>query len=206
MGNLPDRLKRFWFSLEDRFFAWRYSLDLSGVIPNGDLVSNWDELARHATAYQAVWCRNLRKLLAEVDLLGVPFERFIDIGSGKGKACFYADTKRSFKSIIGVEFSAPLLDIALGNKKRLRSDSIEFVCADAAQFHLPDGNTIVFMFNPFDDVILTKFIELNIEHFKKYQTVIAYSNDLQRSTLTKLGFETVFRDQTRKISLHAYRK
>ena len=58
------------------------------------------------------------------------------------------------------------------------------------------------MFNPFDSVVLEKFILNNVEHFKKHNSVIAYANDIERLSLTKFGFETIFRNQTRKISLY----
>lgn len=58
------------------------------------------------------------------------------------------------------------------------------------------------MFNPFDDVILDKFIENNLNHFKTHDSIIAYANDIHRKSLARYGFETIFRNQSRKISLH----
>lgn len=73
---------------------------------------------------------------------------------------------------------------------------------DAATFVLPQATNLVFMFNPFDHVILEKFISVNLEHFKKHHSVIAYANDVHKATLGAFGFQTIFRNQTRKISLH----
>ena len=80
--------------------------------------------------------------------------------------------------MIGVEFSAPLVQIANGNKERFGQDNITFLNADATQYVLPDGSSLVFLFNPFDEVILEKFISNNLEHYRRHRSLIAYSNDV----------------------------
>ena len=50
--------------------------------------------------------------------------------------------------------------------------------------------------------ILDAFLTNNMEHFRSHGSVIAYVNDRNRSTLTKFGFETVYRDQARKLSVY----
>ena len=200
--SASESIKRKIFDFEDYLFEKKYSLELSGIVENKNLVAHNKESVAHATAYQAVWSRNLRELLNEVQKTGYEFENFIDIGSGKGKACFYAYTKRIFNNIIGIEFSEPLVEIANRNKVKIKSQSISFINADATEFKLPNQNNLIFMFNPFDSVVLENFISNNIEHFKKHNSVIAYANDIQRLSLTKFGFETIFRNQSRKISLY----
>lgn len=146
----------------------------------------------------------MRELFSEANKTGYSFDSFIDIGSGKGKACFYAHINQSFKNILGVEFSKSLLDITNENKSKINTSIITFLNIDTIEFDLPKTNNLIFMFNPFDDVVLEKFISNNLHHFKKHQSVIAYVNDIQRSTLTRLGFETIFRNQSRKISLYQH--
>lgn len=169
---------------------------------NENLVADNKDSLSHATAYVPVWSRNLRELLSESKKTGYDFENFIDIGSGKGKACFYARAKEPLKNIIGVEFSKPLIDIANRNKEKSNANNINFINSDATEFDLPNQANLIFMFNPFDSVVLEKFIYNNINHFKNHNSVIAYANDTQRMTLTTFGFETIFRNQTRKISLY----
>lgn len=177
---------------------------MGGVIQNGQLVAESELSISHATAYHAVWCRNLRELFLEAKKTGVHFENFIDIGSGKGKACLYAHTKHLFKRILGIEFSAPLLAIADKNKAKVRAADVSFLKADATEFELPHANNLVFMFNPFDDWVLERFISKNLNHFKEARSVIAYANDVHRMSLIRLGFQTIFRNQTRRISLYKY--
>lgn len=204
LKSLRETVKGRIFNLEDYLFEKAGKFDFGGVIKNENLVSNDKEALVHATAYQAVWCRNLRELFDEAYKYNSRFENFIDIGSGKGKACIYAHQKFSFQKIIGIEFSEPLVKIANQNKLRAESINIDFLHLDATTYQLPPADTIVFLFNPFDGIVLEKFIRNNLCHFQQHNSVIAYANDAQRKSLNILGFETIFRNQTRKISLHKY--
>jgi SAM-dependent methyltransferase len=201
---MAGKLKTALFDLEDRLFEKRHGLELGGVIPREKLIADDHNSVAHATAYHAVWCRNLRKLLTEARKTGGAFRHFIDIGSGKGKACFYASRDSGFEQITGVEFSKPLVDIAEANRKKFRSRNISFVYADAAQFLLPDAPVLVFMFNPFDGAMMQRFVNNNIDHFRKRKSVIAYANDKERESLAACGFTAIFREPAYKISLHRY--
>jgi hypothetical protein len=80
----------------------------------------------------------------------------------------------------------------------MNAQNVTFINVDATEFELPNQTSLIFMFNPFDGVVLEEFICNNIGHFKSYNTVIAYANDVQLLSLLKFGFETIFRNQTRK--------
>lgn len=195
------------FDFEDYLFEKRHGLDLGGIIAANELMDGDRLPVAHASAYHAVWCRNLRELFAEAERTGASFDNFIDLGSGKGKACFYAHMRKPFRKIVGVELSDKLNVIANGNLAKFRSGSasnISFTSIDATDFELPDTSNLIFMFNPFDDVILHKFVSRNLEHFRKGKSMIAYANDVHRATLGDLGFSTVFRNPQRKLSLHRY--
>ncbi len=196
-----ESVKRKLFDFEDYLFEILNGYEFGGV-PKEDLVVGNPISLSHATGHQAVWCCNLQKLFCEAKKTGYDFENFIDIGSGKGKACLFASAKQPFKNIIGIEFSAPLVTIANRNKDKADLKNITFISADATEFELPNQTSLVFMYNPFDSVVLEKFISNNINHFKIHNSVIAYANDIQRLSLAKFGFETIFRNQTRKISLY----
>lgn len=198
---LYDHLLRKVYSFEDYIFEKRLGIELSGYVSAANLITTFESKS-HAFEYRPVYTRNLRELLKEALKIGYFFENFIDIGSGKGKACFYADKKKIFNQVIGVEFSEPLIQIAEKNKAKLNAKNVNFINYDAALYALPQQNNLVFMFNPFDAIILDKFISINIEHFKNNDTIIAYANDVNRRILIKYGFETIFRDQIRQISLH----
>jgi precorrin-6B methylase 2 len=195
---IPEKLKRLAYGLEDRLFDLRHGIDTRGVLPpaaGGDAQSR---AASHATSYQAVWTRNLRVLLREARKV-LRADTFVDVGAGTGKACIYAAPH--FAQVIGVEYAPQLVEEARRNQQRARRDNITFVLADAAEYDLPDAPALVFLFNPFDAVILGRFLARNRERIRAHGSVIAYANDLQRAALADAGFACVFREPARNISL-----
>jgi precorrin-6B methylase 2 len=195
---ITERFKRFLFALEDRLFDWRNGVDTRGVIAPADTEGADREAALHATSYQAVWTRNLRVLVRAAMRAGRPAV-FVDVGAGKGKACIYAS--RHFSRVIGVEYSSALVAAARANQGRAGRSNIEYVLADASQYDLPNETSLVFLFNPFDHVIMSRFLGRNRARIKAHGSLIAYANDVQRDTLADSGFECLFRDPVRNISL-----
>lgn len=198
---IVEKIRRLAYEFEDYLFEKRYWLEIGGVIPNEELVAENQLSLEHATAYHAVWCRNLRELFLEAKKTEIPFDAFVDIGAGKGKACFYAHLKMPALTILGVEFSGPLVKVANRNKQRFNSSRVGFINADANEYLLPDSTKLVFMFNPFDNVVLERFLANNADHFRQRRSVISYANCIHRMSLSRLGFETIFRNPTRHISL-----
>ncbi len=200
---LYEKLVRWLYAIEDFVFEKYYGFNFSGNISADDLATIYST-KRNAVEYRPVYLGTLRVLLLEVDKLDVKYHNFIDIGSGKGKACFYALKRQSFVHVIGVEFSKDLVDIANKNKSKFGKNDIVFLNSDASTFILPDAPSLIFLFNPFDQIVLERFIGNNINHFIDYSSVIAYANDIHRVVLSKFGFETIFRNPTRKISIHKF--
>ena len=196
---LPEKLRRHFFALEDRLFDLRHNIRTGGMVAATDLsAAEFPQALSHATAFQSVWCRNLRVLLREAGRFGRR-TTFIDLGSGKGKACFYAAPR--FEQVIGIEFSQELVAAAEENLRRSGRRNIRYICADASQYELPQAPSLVFLFNPFDAELLEQFVVRNRGCIKSQDTLIAYANDMQRTVLEELGFECLFRDAYRGISL-----
>jgi len=83
---------------------------------------------------------------------------FIDLGCGKGRM-LAAATQYGFRRIIGVEFSAELCVIAEKNMLAVRSRTgadIRVVNVDAADFQIPDGDCVIYIYNPFDSPVLNR--------------------------------------------------
>ena len=204
MNRLRESLMRAIFGWEDYWFEQRHGIDVNGIVGKQELIASDHLSYEHAHSYHPVWCRSLRVLFAEARKAGHSFDSFIDLGSGKGKACLYAHSTRIFKTIVGIELSAFLVDIADRNKRKLAAANVAFLNVDATEFELPNSDHLIFMFNPFDRSVLERFISNNLRHFAEHRSLIAYANDVQRASLTRFGFETIFRDQSRKISLYRY--
>jgi SAM-dependent methyltransferase len=96
-----------------------------------------------------------------IDNCGMPYNEttFVDVGSGKGRALIVA-AMYPFKKIIGVEYSPELAAICRKNLLKLRiREKCEVIMGDAADFRFPDENLLVFLYNPFDSVILNRVLK-----------------------------------------------
>jgi len=83
---------------------------------------------------------------------------FVDVGCGKGRTLFLASAF-GIQRVIGVEISPALVRIARENAAKWKSGSnIEIVCADASDWTWPPENLIIFLYNPFDSLILLKVL------------------------------------------------
>ena len=193
-----ERLKRAWFSLEDRLFDLHYGIDTRHREADLMAVPTGITTVAHATSYQAVWTRNLRVLIC-AGRRHAELHVFVDVGAGKGKACIYAS--RHFANVIGVEYSAGLLREAKANCDRSGKRNITLLLADACEYDLPAQACLVFLFNPFDAVVLRQFVNRNLNRMRAHGSLIAYANDMQRETLAQLGLQCLFRDPVRNISL-----
>ena len=104
---------------------------------------------------------------------------FIDMGSGKGRVLFVA-AEYPFRKVIGVEFSNALHDDAVANLKRYkysgrRCADIEAVHADARDFEFPDGNLVIYLFNPFGPEVMERMLanlERSLEKHPRHVIIV----------------------------------
>jgi len=187
-------LSRRYYVIENFFFSNKYSLDFNGLIPCSQLKVKSEFSQKNATAYQAYGSHYFKSLLGHAISMEKKPEYFIDVGCGKGKQCIYAQKYFNFHTIIGIDFSKELIDIANQNLSNLNYTNINFIIADAIEWKLPDEYCFIFLYNPFNEVILEKFILHNINHFKKHGSIVCYANDICRKILINSGFEIIYRD------------
>lgn len=114
----------------------------------------------HGVHYQASKAAPLSRLLNTFE---IPREgTFVDFGSGKGRVLLLA-AQCGFRHVIGVEFSTELCDIARHNlaalKQRLgRPVNVEIAEIDAAKFEILHDQTVFYLYNPFNDVVLKQVL------------------------------------------------
>jgi SAM-dependent methyltransferase len=86
---------------------------------------------------------------------------FIDVGAGKGRIVIAA-AKLGFRSVTGIEFAGELCaqanrflaDLGLADGSgRVRVDQ-----ADATEFNIPAGPCVFYLYNPFREEVLRRFI------------------------------------------------
>jgi predicted nicotinamide N-methyase len=102
---------------------------------------------------------------------------FLDYGSGKGLVLLQA-AGYPFKKVIGVEFARELHETARENVERypadLRKSAVELVHGDVIEFQPPEGNLVIYLYEPFE-APLTKKVIARIDELRRRQSiVIAY--------------------------------
>ena len=196
-----DRIADFVEDRMERIFESTRKLDFGGRINRHALIVDDEATRASANPYEGTSARALRLLITEARRYMPPFDNFIDVGSGKGKASIIAARDGGFLHVSGVELSPPLVTIASENARRAGVPDVEFICCDASLHVLRPGSTFVYINNPFDAPLLAKFMEVNAAHFTTYQSVIAYCHDWHRDVILDAGFETIQRDQQIKASI-----
>ena len=88
---------------------------------------------------------------------------FIDLGSGKGRVTVLAG-QLPFKRVIGVEFVPRLVKQARANLKKIPPNAllcsdVDFVLGDAAEYEFPLLPLVIYLFNPFTEVVLRKVLK-----------------------------------------------
>ncbi len=106
--------------------------------------------------YSASSCLDLERVL---DRVAPRPERdvLVDLGSGLGRVVLMA-ARRPFRRVIGVEISPKQVERARRNleiaRPRLACREVQLICANAAEYAMPDDATIVYLFNPFGGEVL----------------------------------------------------
>ena len=166
-------------------FDRQYGVDTSTKVPASAL-GVAGESALHACGYQTTSVEAFHRILRAIPVRHEAFT-FIDIGSGKGRALLLA-SHYPFKRIIGVEFSERLVQIARRNIRiyrdaRQQCREIEVVCIDAAEYAIPEGNVLLYLYNPFDEVVMARFLA-NVQRVagtpRMGEIWVAYVNPLLR--------------------------
>lgn len=169
-------------------FDKKYNISTRGEIEHKLLDACNKTNLHHATYYQAVPIEYL-DILFNLLQDDSPETHFVDIGCGKGRACFYAC--RKYKQITGIDFSPNLIADAQKNLKSFSGTikgKITFELKEASLYDLPNKPSLVYLYNPFDECVLRKFIQKNINNFLKHKSRIAYVNDVCHDSLIKYGF------------------
>ncbi|MBI3800963.1 MAG: hypothetical protein HY268_28810 [Deltaproteobacteria bacterium] len=152
-----------------RRFDQRHGVDTFAYVSLASLGFGSEEQC-HGSDYRATPVRTLRALLSRLppDLRSFTF---IDFGSGKGRALLVA-SDFPFRRIIGVEFSAELHRIAETNLRvyrgrKQRCFDLSSMHARAEEFSLPEGNLVLYFFNPFEQEIMEQVLDAIVRAWQK---------------------------------------
>ncbi len=155
----------------------------------------------HATIYMPASYDLLEIFFTEIKLQS--FHHFLDIGCGKARAMCVA-ASYEIKKISGIELSKELYNAAQENiavsKEKYPSTQFQIYNNDAFYFDIEDDVDCIFMFNPFDETIMSgvmENIETSLENNLRNMTII-YINPLQKQVLLYWGYEEIFHFQQKQ--------
>ncbi len=193
LGTLPFVLKiaRSWWWDRSHHVETRRRIPVSqlGIVGPG---------AEHAKAYEASDTKCFSEILGKLNIAYSNF-LFIDLGAGKGKTLIMA-SQFPFKRILGVELSPSLSRVARRNCNAFLNEkpacaTFEIMCANAAEIAFPDDPLVIYMFNPFDESILSRVLA-NLKQSLSQQpreVFVVYYNPLHDHAIKASGaFEFVF--------------
>jgi SAM-dependent methyltransferase len=149
----------------------------------------------HATIYMPVSYDLIEKIFSIIP--DTQRNHFLDIGCGKGRALCVA-AHHGYPKLTGIDFSKELCTAAEKNldrtKQKYGSLQFDIVHNDAFYFDIPADVDCIFLFNPFDEVIMSGVTGRILESIHKYprKLFIAYANPLYKSLLTDEGFTEIF--------------
>ena len=154
------------------------------------------EARLHASVYQPINYYTAEKLFNQTYLEDTE-GTLLDMGCGKGRI-FGIGAAYKFSRIIGVDFSHVLCADARTNSESLMAKYeallIETICADAAEYTIPTTVTTIFLFNPFDNLIMQKMLQRLKESIaeKPRPVKILYANPVCKNLFLKAGFIETF--------------
>ena len=183
-------------------FDLEFGVRTSGLVAGRDLKTGHRN-DRHNTAYYGVAPSVFREMLVRWRRHKPPAPidayTFIDLGAGMGRAMLLA-SGYPFRAVLGVELNATLARIARRNMALWRTASrarapMQLVCKDAAEFKLPDGPCVVFLFNPFGAPVFRRLLADWSTSFagREHMLDILYVNNEQEKVLrVQPGFTRLF--------------
>lgn len=155
----------------------------------------------HATIYMPISYSLLENIFRELPT--TQKKHFLDIGCGKGRAICLA-AHNGYKKITGIDFSNQLCEHAITNlnntKEKLSSIQYEVITTDAMNFEIPADVDCIFLFNPFDVVIMTAVVFNIMESVRQHprEIIVAYANPLYEDVFLEEGFIEIFHTKEMK--------
>lgn len=189
-------------------FDVEFGVRTSGLVAGRDLKTGHRN-DRHATAYYAVAPSVFHSLLVRwrrfKAVAPLDSYTFIDLGAGMGRAVMLA-AEFPFRAVMGVELHPTLVRIGRRNMAHWRSAGrarapIRMVESDAAEFPLPPGPCVAFLFNPFDGPLLRRVLRSwsrSLPGREGLVDILYVNNEQDRVLATEPGFVRLFAGPVRR--------
>jgi hypothetical protein len=117
---------------------------------------------------------------------------FVDLGAGKARALIMA-AAFPFRTIVGVEFARELYQAALDNLAKvapqLRDPArVSMVLGDAAKYEFPEGQIVLYLFNPFGGPVIEEVARRSTLAAKDRPIRLIYMNPIHGDVWATLGW------------------
>lgn len=173
-----------------KYVDWRFDrshgIDTGGIVPVREM--GLDARRDAAEQYEATRPSLFREMIGSLALDCSKF-CFVDLGCGKGRALLLA-AEAGFKEIIGVELSPVLSGIAQQNVDRCHGvgkgkPQYRVVCVDAAEYQLPAGPCVLYLYNPFKGEVLQRVVRTLGTTYEKqgHEIIVLYYNPIWERVL-----------------------
>jgi len=194
-------------------FDLEFGVRTSGLVAGRNLKSG-QRADRHNTAYFGVAPSVFREMIVRWRRLkpAAPIDEFtfVDLGAGMGRALLLA-AEFPFRAVVGVELNPTLARIgrtnmALWRKAGRARSSMRMTCGDAAEFELPAGPCVVFLFNPFGAPVLRRVLSgwtRNSAGRERQLDILYVNNEQEREFEKHAGFARVFSGEVRRTRADA---
>jgi SAM-dependent methyltransferase len=183
-------------------FDLEFGVRTSGLVAGRNLKSG-HRADRHNTAYFGVAPSVFREMIVRwrrsKPIAAIDEFTFVDLGAGMGRALLLA-AEFPFRAVVGVELNPTLARIGRRNMALWRAAGrahapMRMLCRDAAEFELPAGPCVVFLFNPFGAPVMRRLLAAWTRSLagRERQLDILYVNNEQERVLERqAGFARMF--------------
>ena len=181
--------------LFDYTFDLKYGTDTMSWVSLKDIDIDSENVER-GVDYQPTRALALRSLFSKLKL--PKSYTLLDIGSGKGRVLLLG-AEYGFRKVRGVEFASELCRIAERNSDIFQNKfgnqtNFETIETDASKFQFHDDENVIFMFNPFDDIVTEKVADNLAESLERQPRpcCLIYRNALYRDIIERIpGIEPI---------------
>ncbi len=178
----------------------KYDIHTSGADELGHMEHAGIDIT-HATVYMPVSYPLLEAAFTFTDAGNCT--HLLDIGSGKGRALCVA-AYLGTRKVTGIDFSGLLCKSATANLARTKQKfpdlTYKIINNDAFYYEIPTDVDCIFLFNPFDAVIMSGVVE-NIAkslHTAPRKISVIYANPMHKEIFTGAGFKETYHFQKMK--------
>ena len=173
----------------------KYGIDTIGI----DELDSLEDIGidtSHASKYLPVDYFILEKLMDYIKNLDNK-KGFLDLGCGKGRALVVA-AEYGFNPVIGLDFhpklSSEAVQLTGTLKERFPHTSFKVINNDAFYFEIPENVSTIFLFNPFDEVIMSGVMGNILKSLQITPRTIRvlYANPVHKDLFIAEGFKEIW--------------